>query len=38
MPEYYIEFDERLRSEAARYKLGKEALRKRVQGYTTQLI
>jgi hypothetical protein len=38
MPEYYIEFNERLRCEAACYKLGKEAVQERVQGYTTQLV
>ena len=38
MPEYYIEFDERLRSETARHKLGKEAVRERVHGYAMQLV
>jgi hypothetical protein len=38
MPEYYIEFDERFWSKAARDKLGKKDVRERVEGYAPQLV
>lgn len=38
MPDHYIEFDEQLRSEVARYKLSKDAFRERVHGYAAQLV
>jgi hypothetical protein len=38
MPDYYIEFDEQLSSDAARYKLSKDEFRERVYSYAAQLV